>query len=396
MKKLIMMIGAAAIAAGANASSITIDSVAQRWPWNNKVDITYTVTDGQDVGMGIYARIVFEANIGGAVYTIDGVTNVGANASSGTHTVTWNLPSGLRAKDCTMTATIYAADNPSGDDYMVVDLATGTVAYEGLLATQDASNERYNTALYKTDKLVLRKVPAGGPYRTGATGQADNSLKNWTTDRDYYMGVFPVTQRQYYNICASNPSQMTGVGSGDVVAHRPVENVKWDDLRISTTASTSSIPAVAVANTGTFLQRLNFKTGIYFDLPTEVMFEIAQRAGTDTAYSWGASMDYDYVVRATDCTVAVGSRKPNNWGLYDTAGNVYEWCLDVNLSNDNMSSHLDVFTPFYDPSTHSMRMRGGGVFSTTANADFLAYSRTGGSGSFSNNTRGFRVSFIVR
>ena len=58
MKRLMMTIGAAAMACGAHAASVTIDSVTQRWPWNNKVDITYTVTDGQDVGMGIYARIV--------------------------------------------------------------------------------------------------------------------------------------------------------------------------------------------------------------------------------------------------------------------------------------------------------------------------------------------------
>ena len=40
----------------ANAASITIDSVTQRWPWNNKVDITYTVTDGQNVAAGVYAK----------------------------------------------------------------------------------------------------------------------------------------------------------------------------------------------------------------------------------------------------------------------------------------------------------------------------------------------------
>ncbi len=122
MKKLLMMIGAAAVAAtGANAASVTIDSVTQRWPWNNKIDITYTVTDGQTLtstGNDVYMRLVFNATIGGNSYTINGVNDIGASASSGQHTVTWTPPEDLKVKasDCTMTATLYSADNPSGDD----------------------------------------------------------------------------------------------------------------------------------------------------------------------------------------------------------------------------------------------------------------------------------------
>lgn len=47
------------------ATTIAVDSVVQRWPWNNKVDITYTAGDGQDVANGVYRRIVFTATIGG-------------------------------------------------------------------------------------------------------------------------------------------------------------------------------------------------------------------------------------------------------------------------------------------------------------------------------------------
>ena len=112
----------ATLPATASAASITVDSVAQRWPWNNKLDITYTVTGGQNVAAETYARIVFTANIGGTAYTIDGVHDVGANASDGTHTVTWTLPAGLKATGCTMTAQLLSTDNPSGDDYLIVDL----------------------------------------------------------------------------------------------------------------------------------------------------------------------------------------------------------------------------------------------------------------------------------
>ena len=387
------------------ATTITIDSVTQRWPWNNKVDITYTVGGGQDLAGGSYQKIVFTTVIDGVTYTIDGVKDVGASANAGTHTVTWTLPSGVKSTSCTMSAAVYAADAPSGDDYMIIDLTktSDNVTYEGLLATQDASNERYNTAPYKTDKLVLRKIPAGGPYPTGdsanySSGNDANSAKTWTTTRDYYIGVFPVTQYQYQKLYGSNPSEKKTTIAGNEVTHRPVEKVSWDDLRLSTTASTSSIPAVA-SNSGTFFQRLNYITGNQygFDLPTEVMFEIAERAGATTTYYWGNTMVTNYVVcsdNSGSSTVAVGSRLPNAWGLYDTTGNVWEWCLD-DAVNGNLTARTDAFTPARG-SGSPRRHRGGGAWSMASSEMFFCASyRTGSVTTKRVAALGFRVSRIA-
>ncbi len=404
-------LAAASIAASAE-SSITVDNVVQRWPWNNKLDITYTVSGGQDVAAGVYARIVFTASIGTTNIVIDGVNDVGANASDGTHTVTWTLPDGLRANGCTMTAQLLSADVPSGDDYMIVDLDTGAVTWEGLYNTQAESNDRYNAATYKTVKLALRKIPAGGSYPTGddahyAPGVATsdlllNSSTNWVTTRDYYVGVFPVTQRQYEKITGETPSTYTSTSiSGNTKNHRPVECVSWNDLRLSTTAPTSSIPAVVSDNTGTFFQRLNYKTGFYFDLPTEVMAEIAERAGATTTYFWGDTMVTNYVTCKEDpltnngkSTVAVGSRLPNAWGLYDTAGNVWEWCLD-DMESTNLANAADPFTPFCSSGT-KRRLRGGGsVANDSSNANYRASRRDGDPPDTQKGYAGFRVSMIV-
>lgn len=401
-------IACAAMTASA-ATTITVDSVVQRWPWNNKVDITYTVSGGQDLANGNYQKIVFTTVINGVTYTIDGVKDVGASANAGKHTVTWTLPSGVKSTSCTMSAAVYAADAPSGDDYMIIDLTKtrDNVTYEGLLATQDDSNTRYNTAAYKTDKLVLRKVPAGGPYPTGdsvnyPTGDNANTAKEWTTKKDYYIGVFPVTQYQYTKLTGTNPSYLKSIVSGNEVTHRPVECVTWADLRLSTTAPSSPIPAVD-SNTGTFFQRLNYITGNRhgFDLPTEVMFEIAERAGAKTAYYWGNDFDPSYVVcpgNSGKVTVAVGSRLPNAWGLYDTAGNVWEWCLDVKLNGD-LALRPDAFTPAVTGVADQRRYRGGASWSAGANTRFHASAR----GSYNlkvpeNDIKmvvGFRVARIV-
>ena len=199
MNKLLMMIGAATLAVGANASSITIDSVAQRWPFNNKLDITYTIDGGQDAANGLFCRVVFTASVDNVAYEIDG-RKIGANASDGRHTATWTLPDGLKASNCTMTAALLGAENPSGDDYMIVDLSSGDVTFEGLLGTgaegQTASNARYNTDTYKTTKMALRKVPRwadraalpnasalpSAGYPTGFTSDLNASYPNTPTN----------------------------------------------------------------------------------------------------------------------------------------------------------------------------------------------------------------------
>ena len=76
------------------------------------------------------------------------------------------------------------------------------------------------------------------------------------------------------------------------------------------------------------------------------MSEIAERAGATTTYFWGDTVDADYIVCSDNsggAKAVVGSRKPNNWGLYDTAGNVWELCLDG--MGEGGTSGTDPFSP---------------------------------------------------
>ena len=384
----------AAIPMAANASSITIDSVQQRWPWNNKVDITYTVSGGQDVSAGVYAKIVFTATVNGTEYTIDGTSDVGASASDGQHTVTWTPPSGLKVKttDCTMVATLSASDAPSGDDYMIIDLDDNyKISYEGLLASQEASNARYNTDTYKTSKMVLRKVPrwankdslpnaaslTDGGYPTGddTNYATTNSRKYWPTQYDYYIGVFMVTAAQYYKV--------TGADSD-----KPL----------------------APSSSGGFLAKLNYKIGkTGFDMPTEVMSEIAQRAGVKTDYTWGDTWDVAKCINKVGTgnhggsslrsDAYVGLCDPNNWGLYDTTGLLNEFCLDTYDETSNLSNNEDAFIPACNGDTTTARSHGGGSYYTSSSATFRASARSSFGKSLSNNNTqmyGVRVAYIVK
>ena len=424
-------LGLSLAASVAEASSITVDRVAQRWPWNNKIDITYTVSGGQDVAAGVFARIVFTANIGGNAYTIDGVHDVGASASDGTHTVAWTVPSGLRASGCTVTAVLLSADNPSGDDYMVVDLATGVVSYEGLLASQAASNARYNDdAAYKTNKLVLRKVPAWGAraalpnaaalsslsgYPTGMDDSNDGAsssagLKNprvyWNTVRDYYIGIFPVTMGQFPALGMSKPSGVPwgADNQGNPNYARPAWKITWNSLRVSTTSPADPVPSVS-SFSGTFLQRLNFRTGLSFDLPTEIMWEIAARAGATTTYPWGndgsSAAKRPYVCGTDDTggsakgTLATGVKLPNDWGFYDMVGNILEWCRDDN-SVKNLADAVDPFAPASAAAGNRI-VRGGYHYGDwVSNVYFRPSRRASADPSKDDYAQyGFRVAFIV-
>ena len=336
---------------------------------------------------------MFDATINGQTYEIDGVTNIGASASTGRHTVTWTPPTNLvvKASDCTMTATLLTADKPSGDDYLVVDIQTGKVWYEGLLASQDLSNERYNTVLYKTTNMVFRKIAKTCDsgldyYRTGTatnvavisckentgakTYMITNSLASRVVYKDYYVGVFPVTQWQYNEIYGSNPSWFYEdyVENGEVVDdhwYRPVDNMQWNHGR----QPLNPTQPVTISASGSFLGKLNYRTqngaGVTgFDYPTKMMLEIAVRGGVNTRYPWGADKFNDVTARryavsssqkASDMTTRtngtrrVGSKLPNNIGIYDGIGNVRCWLLDCGgaSAGDLATKVTDIFTPLW-------------------------------------------------
>jgi formylglycine-generating enzyme required for sulfatase activity len=106
----------------------------------------------------------------------------------------------------------------------------------------------------------------------------------------------------------TNPSEFTGDDC-------PVEYVSWDDAQ-------------------EFIQKLNdSEPGAGYCLPTDAQWEFACRAGSSTTYCFGNGTDHLdryawYVDNAEDQTHPVGRKQPNDWGLYDMHGNVWEWCSD--------------------------------------------------------------------
>ena len=405
--RVLTLIGAAAMAgSAAAASTVTIDSVTQRWPWNNKLDIAYTVAGGQDVSQGIYRKLVFTCVINGETNIIDGVSDVGANASDGSHVVTWTAPSGYRTDNCTMSAALYESDTPSSDDYIIVTLEMHKVSYEGLLASQEASNLRYNDGWYKTTNMVFRKVAAGGTYRTGDSTYADDLTKYWTTDRDYYIGVFLVTQWQYKKLVGSNPAGHQTDASGNLAIYRPVTGVRWSQFR-NFAAPNESVPQTISSDGISFLQKLNDITGnkFGFDLPTEVMWEIAARANVSTPHfwgnNWGTNNQDEYVIHSGNAggmPMEVGKVKPNVWGLFDVAGNIWEFCRDVATSN-KIPDCVDPWTATVADGVNNRRVRGGATWGNSfTHMSFCLGNRSSASSGYdgANSYNGFRVAWVAK
>ncbi len=137
--------------------------------------------------------------------------------------------------------------------------------------------------------------------------------------KEFKISKYPVTQALYEYITGSNPSKF-------INENCPVENISWNDAK-------------------KFCNKLNIRyasqipTGYKFDLPTEAQWEYACRAGTSTAFNNGQNLtgkdECDsldeiawYKNNADGKTHPVGLKKPNEWGIYDMHGNVYEWCRD--------------------------------------------------------------------
>ena len=123
----------------------------------------------------------------------------------------------------------------------------------------------------------------------------------------YSINKFQVTQKEWIAIMNYNPSVIKG-------DNQPVTNVSWDDCM-------------------SFIHKLNTITGMKFRLPTEAEWEYASRGGNITKGYKYAGSEYSDAVSWTlwnsnNTTHEVGGKQPNELGLYDMCGNVWEWCQD--------------------------------------------------------------------
>jgi len=180
------------------------------------------------------------------------------------------------------------------------------------------------TKNYTVNGVTFTMIPVqGGTFTMGATAEqgsdanANEKPAHEVTLSNYMIGQTEVTQALWVAVMGNNPSYFTGN------LQCPVEQVSWDDCQ-------------------TFISRLNALTGESFRLPTEAEWEYAARGdGVSNHYKyaggnklsevawWGCGYDEDSPLgNSAYTTHMVGLKTPNELGLYDMSGNVFEWCQD--------------------------------------------------------------------
>ena len=225
---------------------------------------------------------------------------------------------------------------------------------------------------FTVNGVSFKMMPVdGGTFSMGGTPEQGDEVRNnekpvhQVTLSSFNIGQTEVTQELWQAVMGGNPSNH----KGDM--QRPVEMVSWNDCQ-------------------TFISRLNELTGKRFRLPTEAEWEYAARGGNKsqgTRYAGSSNIDdvawYD--ANSGNTTHPVATKAPNELGVYDMTGNVWEWCQDWYHSYTE-EAQVDPT----GPATGNNRMLRGGCWNGGTNYDRISF-RDNFTPTGSNSSGGLRL-----
>ena len=203
-----------------------------------------------------------------------------------------------------------AAGDVTGDNN--VDIADVNAVINIMLGK---NNQDESITTFTVNGVSFKMVAVeGGTFTMGATAEQGNDIASderpihQVTLSAYSIGQTEVTQELWLAVMGDNPSYFTG----DL--QRPVEQTSWDDCQA-------------------FITKLNQLTGKAFRLPTEAEWEYAARGGNKSqGFKYAGSNNVGEVAwydgNSGMETHPVATNAPNELGLYDMSGNVWEWCQD--------------------------------------------------------------------
>ncbi|MDG1890324.1 MAG: formylglycine-generating enzyme family protein, partial [Verrucomicrobiota bacterium] len=225
--------------------------------------------------------------------------------------------------------------------------------------------------------LKMMPIPAGTFVMGSPNEETDlygpeGPQTELTISKPFWLGQTEVTQGQWQAVMGNTPSDFKG---NDL----PVERVTWFD-------------AMAFCEKLNEMKGDTLPAGYHYTLPTEAQWEYACRAGTTTRFyhgddpAHGQLQNYAwYAGNSSSKTHPAGQKLPNEWGLHDMHGNVWEWCLDW-YGNYTGGSVSDPEGPL----SGSFRIIRGGSWNDFAR-DCRSGSRIGVRPDYSNDLLGFRV-----
>ena len=372
--KLTQTFAAAALAVTAavvtvEADGVTLESVQarQRYPWNGLVDIDYTISydNGATLDVDDNLEVLLVDHDVKPAVTNRAITFLQAPLpmTAGSHRITWDANADKVTNRIEKAEFVIQLKHYS-EAYMVIDVSGGasTNCYPVDFLNGAPSNG-FTDPEYKGNKIVLRRIHpgsymAGSPSSPAEANRTERCEKQHRValSQPFYIGIYEITQKQYKNVTGGDPSQYKG-------DYRPVEKVSYNTIRgtANTSDHTYDWPWTNAVSSSSFMGLLRSKCkskgsdGNYtepvegFDLPTEFQWEYACRAGTTGAFNTTNAYDNTksaeqeaqlkllgrYTNNQTDGNggfdanhTNVGSYQPNQWGLYDMHGNVWEWCRD--------------------------------------------------------------------